>query len=810
VIRTTRLHEGWEVGCPDWFAPPGRLGCSSLEWLPARVPGHVHADLVAAGVIGDPFAGLQELGCQWVDGARWSYRTTFTFTPHAELPKRLLRFEGLDTIASVWLDGVRIGESDNMFVPLEIDVSARLGAGTHELRVDFESAVAVGNERRARYLAAEGLPRDVVRFDERGFVRKAQYMYGWDWGPRLVSAGIWQPVLLVEHAGRILDVLVEQVHLPDGSVELKLFSECEGVGEIEHEIEGVAGSVLDGVTVRFEEPPLWWPRGMGPQTLLTVRSRFVDRHDPNGPRVLDERTMRFGLRRVRLVREPDRHGESFELEVNGRRVYCVGANWIPDDSFPALIDRERLRAALGRAVDLEMNMLRVWGGGLYESDDFYSLADELGLLIWQDFPYACSYYPEDGDALKVARREARENVRRLRSHPSLVLWCGNNENRMMFEQGWEDPKRHPPRYYGEKIYEHVLPQVLAELDPTRPYIPTSPWGGSPSNSGGTGDQHYWEVWHGRGDWKFYEDSTARFSSEFGFAAAPTLAGWRRIYAGGEQPLDLDVHDRAARFHDKTAKGYDVFTSLVELHYPVAKNLEEWTYFSQLNQRDALRHGIEHYRRSEFCKGTLIWQLNDCWPVQSWAVVDSEGGYKAAAFELRRLYAPALASLVVADGAATLFTVLDNASERVAGTAWLEARSLLDGRSLARVEVHVELAPGERKPVLDLELGAFVPEETLVVGGFGESRTFRLLSEPKHARLVTPRLVVSPAASGLVVTTDRPVVDLWLWDPSGALELTDNFVTLSEAGSVRLRAHGTLRQLEARSLAGRHAVELVHG
>jgi beta-mannosidase len=802
VLRRTSLHHGWQLACPRWLVPPARLGYSELEWLDATVPGSVHTDLMANGVIADPFARRFELGCQWVDAERWSYKTSFEFSPDAALPRRLIRFEGLDTIASVYLDGEKVAEHDNMFVPLELDVSERLTPGRHELKVEFEPAVAVGRERRARYLASEGLRENIVRFDERAFVRKAQYMFGWDWGPRLVSAGIWQPVELIEHAGRLLDVLVEQAHGEDGSVELKFWSEADGAGEVVHEIEGLPGTFRDGSVARLENPALWWPAGLGPQTLLRVKSRLL-----SADQVLDERTTSIGLRRVRLVREPDRHGESFELEVNGRRVYCVGANWIPDDSFPARITRERLRAQLERARELNMNMLRVWGGGFYESDDFYELTDELGILVWQDFPYACSYYPEDPLSLKAARREAREQVRRLRCHPSLVLWCGNNENRTMFESGWEDPARHPPHYFGEKIYEGVLPQVLAELDPSRPYIPTSPWGGAHANDGGTGDQHYWDAWHGRGDWKHYADSTGRFVSEFGFASAPSAPTWAKILPHSAEPLEPALRDPDARWHDKTLKGYEIFIGLVELHYPTARDLDDWTYYSQLNQRDALRFAIEHFRRSDFCNGTLIWQLNDCWPVQSWAVIDSENRYKAAAFELRRLFAPALASITLEGDKARLFTILDNAHEPCTGLALLDARSLTDGRLLARLETQVELTPGERRLALELDLRGYDPRETLVTASFAGSATSRLLSEPKDARFPTPHLTATRDPRGIVIQSDTPVVDLFVSARDPAVHFLDNFVTLPAGGEVLLRAEGEPRALRARSLAGSHLVAI---
>jgi beta-mannosidase len=811
LLRETFLHHSWELSSPNWLTPPGRLGYSRLGWLPASVPGHVHLDLLRASVISDPFAGLAEIGCQWVDREAWSYRTRFEWTPDDARPHRILRFEGLDTVASVWLDGEKLAEHDDMFVPLEIELSARLTPGRHELRVEFASAVEVGNERRKRYLASEGIAENVVRFDERAFVQKAQYMYGWDWGPRLVSAGIWRPVSLIEHAGRIRDVHVEQRHGADGSVELEVGSEHDGPGRMLHFLDGSDEPLLDGEPRKLTSPELWWPAGLGAQHLSVLTSYLVP-EDVNTraaaeKRAVDRRVTRVGLRRIELLRERDRFGESFELAVNGKRIYCNGANWIPDHSFPSVISRARVLDQLARARDMNMNMLRVWGGGLYESSDFYGACDELGLLVWQDFPYACQYYPEDAASLEAARRQARENVRRLRNHPSLALWCGNNENLTMFESGWEDKDRHPPRYYGQKIYDEVLPAVLAELDPSRPYVPSSPWGGEVANGGGIGDQHYWDVWHGRGDWKHYDDSTARFASEFGFASAPGTRAWKKILPGLEDPLAASVYDSAARWHDKTLKGHDTFLGMVELHYPHAKNLEEWTFFSQLNQRDALRHGIEHFRRSEFCKGALVWQHNDCWPVQSWSVIDSEGDYKAAGYELRRLFAPALASLVISGTRAALWLVLDNAHASLTEQAVVEVRSLLDGEILASAEAELTLAPGERRVALELDLARFEPRETFVVAYFADSFTFRLLSEPKDARLSTPRLTASSTGNGLIVTSDLPVVDLFFWDAHGKARFYDNFVTLPGGGELELRTSAEPGALRARSLAGPHTVEL---
>jgi beta-mannosidase len=813
-MRTRSFNTGWEFAAPSWLDATGscgKLGFSSLEWLPARVPGHVHLDLIRHGIIADPSEGRAELGCQWVDESSWVFRKRFQFSRDAALPRQLLRFAGLDTVCRVWLNGEQLAAHDNMFVPLELELTGKLREGENELRIEFESAARIGRERRARYLAQEGMPDDVARFDERAFVRKAQYMFAWDWGPRLVSAGIWRDVSLIEFAARLLDVRALQKHLPGGDVELRFESQIEGRGQVVHRVEGLSSPVPDGQSVRLTQPELWWPRGLGAQRLYRVESYLLPEgaapSEAYAARALDLRSQRIGLRTLQLLRERDAQGESFEFQVNGRRLWAVGANWIPDHSFPSAVDRARLRAQLERALDMNMNMLRIWGGGVYESDDFYELCDELGLLVWQDFPFACSYVPDGEAEQAVLRTEGEANIRRLRNHPSLALWCGNNENLTMWHSKWGRPAPQPPRYYGEKLYDGTLPQLVQHLDPERPYVASSPIGGENANDGDIGDQHYWDVWHGRGDWKHYKDSTARFASEFGFASAPGRAAWRRIFARDPEGLQRDVRDPLARWHDKTGKGYDTYLGYVELHYPASRDLEELTYYSQLNQRDALRFGIEHFRRSKGCRGSLIWQLNDCWPAQSWAVLDSEGGYKAAAYELRRLYAPALISLEheVGQERLAVWAMLDNAQVAAQGQLVLEVRRTSDGQVLERSSAALELQPGERRVALELRVDKWPAAETFVVASFLGSSTFRLLCEPRDARLSAPRLSVSHHAQGLLLETDRPVFDLFLWDPEDHFQPLDNFLSLPGAGHCLLRGSGDFRRLVARSLAGRHPV-----
>jgi beta-mannosidase len=810
-MRKTYLHRGWQFAEKSWQDEEARYGYSRLEWLPADVPGNVHSDLMRHGVIPDPFDRAFELGAQWVDQGDWSYRTTFTWAPDPDLPRRILRFEGLDTVCDIALNGAVLACHDNMFCPLEIDVTERLIEGENTLQVDFVSAVRAGEKREQIYFREEGLPEYVERFPERSFVRKVQCQFGWDWGPRLVSCGIWRPVALLEFSARILDIRIRQETTPERAriaVEPKV--EGEGVirtrlfdfRSIDQEFEG---------SVEIEQPRLWSPNGMGSPTTYHLETTL----EVDGE-VVDSRLDAIGLRTIRLIREPDAHGESFEFEVNGRPCYIRGANWIPDHALPSEIRDEAVEARVRTARDMNMNMLRVWGGGMYESDAFYDACDRYGIMVWQDFMFACAYYPDDGQYAEAVGREARVQIERLRNRTSLALWCGNNENHQMFYDRWTGDGT-PPRYYGEALYHQVIPDALAELDPDRPYWPSSAYGGDSPNQGGTGDQHFWDAWHGGGekggDWRRYAESRARFCSEFGFASACSLPLWDRTLT------ESDWHPRAfaVRWHDKTMKGTDTFFRYVGLHYPEPQTLEDWVYLTQLNQRDAFRFAIEHFRRSDFCRGTLIWQLNDCWPTQSWAILDYGGSRKAAAFEMKRLYQSELLSITREGSRAQLWAVNDG-QETWEDAFILEARSLA-GEVVRRGSTRLGLAPGERRVVLELDLAGLPTPETFLWALSGRAwPTFQFLVEPKELRLGPPvPLRMALEGQELVIETPAPLFDLVL-SSGGSLEgdphefadfERQNVFTVPEPGLFRVPWRA-MEALEARSLAGYHEIEIVRG
>jgi beta-mannosidase len=711
------------------------------------VPGHVHLDLQRTGVIPDPFERMHERGVQWVDERDWEYRCQFEVAAEDLAGARhVLRFEGLDTIATVVLNGEVVSETDDMFVPVEVDVTSWLAEGTNELEVRFSSAERVGAERRR--VALEDLdPAFAHGLSSRSTVRKAQYAWGWDWGPRLRGCGIWQPVQLVRiPTVRITDWWWRSSFAADGSCTVTVGVTVDGAADLLR--VALDGQVAEGPTsepaaITIAEPQRWWPNGLGEPHLYDLAVELV----AADAEVADRRRARIGLREVELVQEPDEVGASFAFHVNGVPMFAKGANWIPDDSFPARTTRERVFAQLELARDCHMNMLRVWGGGLYETTDFYDACDELGLLVWQDFPFACALYPEDDRFVAAVVGEARSAIRRLRNHTSLALWCGNNENQWLV---WMGAYGSGIRTLGERIYDEALPPVVAEEDPGRPYWPSSPYGSETDPSGeADGDCHYWNVWHGEGDWVHYEKCTARFVSEFGFSAPPDIRTLREWL----DPGDLAVDTPAMRWHDKTSKAnptfYGRYLGYIALHYPMPTTVDDLVYYGQLNQADGMRFGIEHFRRLRpHTMGTLVWQLNDCWPVQSWAWIDHRLRPKAAWYAARRFYAPLLLSLSRA-GDAVRAHLVNDAMVAEDGTVRLRAVDH-DGTVLWSVDQPASVGPGESQLVIEAPL----PDEVLAAGAhavihatFADVEGSLLLVEPKDLRLPVPHLTIDARPEG---------------------------------------------------------------
>ena len=610
-----------------------------LGKVPAQVPAAVHQVLFENGIIADPLTHAHAVGLEWVDETDWIFTCRFTWTPSQNWRRTVLSFDMLDTIATVTLNGTVVGASESMFVPHEFEVSDAIVDGENLLEVHLASPVRTGIERRKEYFDLRGLAWDTPMFDERAFLRKGQWMSGWDWGPRVVSAGIGGAVRVLGFDNRLVRAQIRSEPFEEG-YRVWLEAEIEGDGEA----TVVWGDGATGVE-KFMNGPLWYPNGYGEPYLHQATIKF-------GPH---ETSTRFGLRTIEWRQEVDAHGQSFECLVNNIPVWCRGANLIPFTCFPHRENAAEVRASLEDFVAVHGNCLRIWGGGVYPSETFFDLCDELGILVWQDFMFACSHYPDSPRWQEMIREEATTHIKRLSGRASLALWCGNNEIQQMFEQTWGGAERFPERPHGPILWEEVIPETLEALGSKTAYISTSPFGSGPevvdspdpnktgSNSGHYGDQHFWEVWHGSGDWTAYRNSRARFSSEFGFASFASRGVWES--ALGEH-WDHPSRRKVLESHNKTGKTLERLHELVSIHYPECPEIQDFVSFSQCNQFDAMTCALESYRTQDFCRGALIWQWNDLWPALSWALRDSGANMKLAGIELKRLFHPLLFGALV--------------------------------------------------------------------------------------------------------------------------------------------------------------------
>ena len=679
-------------------------------WLPATVPGGVHTDLLAAGSIPDPFAGDNEKRVQWVGERDWEYRRTFTVTPELRTEDNLdLVCDGLDTLAAVWLNGQLLGETDNMFCAYRWPVRDLLRQGENELRIQFRSPLRY---TRSRY-EQRPLPGVAEMLIPGGqYLRKAPYHFGWDWGPKLTTAGIWQNIYLEGWStARIADVHLRQEHSA-GQVTVSAQVTLDRQGGrplgLEMAITTPGGEVLRGqvditgqqadVAITIPQPELWWPNGHGAQPLYQVTVRL---HAGQGE--LDTRSYQMGLRRLELRRQPDEWGNSFTFVVNGRPIFCKGANWIPADSFATRVTPERLETLIAAAAATHQNMLRCWGGGYYESEAFYDLCDRYGLLVWQDFTFACSVYPLDDPAfVENVRHEALENVRRLRHRASLALWCGNNEiEEAWVGWGWNRPELQDLKAAYDRFFHHTLPEWCAAEDPDRAYWPSSPSSGQPGvnpDSDDVGDTHLWEVWHALKPFEHYRTRPSRFVSEFGFQALPALA----TVATYAAPAEWNMTSYIMEHHQKNVGGNGRIMSYLTAHFQLPKDFASLVYVSQVLEAEALRVGVEHWRTLwPRTAGTLYWQLDDCWPVASWSSIDYFGRWKAAHYAARRFYAPLLLNAEV-DGFAVGLAVHNDSPATWAGSIRWSLETLQGAQVQAgEVPLTVDAFAVVRLPALDL-------------------------------------------------------------------------------------------------------------
>ncbi|GGM00300.1 glycoside hydrolase family 2 protein [Nakamurella endophytica] len=735
---------------------PKTLPDTLPDSVPATVPGTVHTDLLAAGLIPDPYLDRNELDLDWIGHQRWSYRCRFDAPPAAE--RTDLALDGLDTVATVLVNGVPVGRFANQHRSHRIALDEVLRPGPNEVEVVFDSAWEY-----ARDLERMLGPRPNAYPTPFQFVRKMACNFGWDWGPSLVTAGIWRPVAvetwdtariagvrpLVTVDGAVGRVRVE-VDVERSAGRDAALTAAVAVAGQRAEVAVAPGAGTVTVELAVPDVDLWWPHDLGDQPLyrLDVELHAAAAGDLGdaGPQLLGAWSRRIGFRTVELDTSPDATGSAWTVVVNGVPVFARGVNWIPDDCFPSRITRERLAARLDQAVQAHVDLVRVWGGGIYESEDFYELCDERGLLVWQDFLFACAAYPEEEPLRSEVLAEARENVQRLMPHPSLVLWNGCNENIWgYFDWGWRDELA--GRSWGAGYYLDLLPAVVAEVDPTRPYYPGSPYSGSMDrhpNLDTHGPMHLWDVWNQR-DYTAYREHRPRFAAEFGYQGPPTLPTLRR--AVHDEPLRPDSpgmlhHQKAEDGNGKLARG-------AAPHLPEAATFEDWHYLMSVQQSEAVRFGVEHLRSLRGrCMGSVVWQLNDCWPVTSWAAVDGDGRRKLLWYGLRDAYADRLLTVQPRDEGLAVCAVNDG------GDTWsgpLTVRRMsLDGDVLAEWSASFEVA-GRAVAQVALPAAVCTPDrpsaEVLVAEtGDGEQALWFFVPDRELA-LPDPGLDVEVAPSG---------------------------------------------------------------
>ncbi|KFY19357.1 hypothetical protein V491_04482 [Pseudogymnoascus sp. VKM F-3775] len=654
------LTSGWEfkqVGAnevPEW----------TCGFLPvAQFPTNVHLDLMAHDKIPDPFIGLNEYKVQWVGEQQWLYRTKFE-CPSVLGQKTVLQFDGLDTFATVSLNGTKILEAENMHRIFRADITGTVKQGANVLEIQFDSAIIRGKQlMKETGFKPVGFTSSTDK--SRLLVRKAQYHYAWNWGPELTTCGPWRPIHLEQYSARISDLHAKvDISIADktSSISISAEIECAKDGDIiRYALTGPDGASISTSSIkvtenkasdRFEvqDAKFWWPVGFGEQPLYTVDAQLI-REGIN----MHQQSRKMGLRTVSLVQRPliDQPGTSFFFEVNNVPIFSSGSNWCPADHFAPRVSPERYRTLLQMVVDGNQNMLRVWGGAIYEDDVFYDICDELGILVWNDFMFACGTYPADEDFRSRITEEVEDNIKRLRHHPSIVAWSGNNEDYLfaeLFHTTYDikdsDPENwlkttFPARY----IYEKMLPEICKRLIPDTPYHPGSPWGGKYFNDPTIGDTHMWEVWHHVSrPWQEYPKLGSRFISEFGISSLPHLDTIESFLIDSP-PSERHPNSRTIDHHNKELQHERKMATYLVENFKYGFGLEEYIYITQLNQAEAMTCALRAWRREwkgtgkEYCGGSLIWQFNPTWQVTSKALVDYFNRPKMSYFTVKRDIAP---------------------------------------------------------------------------------------------------------------------------------------------------------------------------
>lgn len=796
----------------------------SQTWHSAHVPGSVYADLMADGTMPDPFWRENELDAFERMKKDYVYQRAFTVTEaqlaHAHVE---LVCEGLDTLAHVSLNGHEIAFTNNMHITWVWDVKEQLHAGENTLEIRFDSPIlycAKKAEEAPGWESSDATP---------GFrhLRKAHCMFGWDWGPRLPDAGIWRPIFLrTWDAARLENALMLQAH-HDGVVDVTIRPEIAGESAWSAEITAPDGEVIiipettaAEQVITIEHPQLWWPNGLGKQPLYRVTVRLATG---------DTRVWRIGLRTMTVSREKDEWGEEFCHVVNGMKVFAMGADYIPEDNILARVTPERTRRLLEDCKAANFNAIRVWGGGYYPDDAFYDICDELGLLVWQDLMYACAFYDLTPDFERSIRVETHQNVARLRHHASLALICGNNEMEMFMagansalinHRTWEFVPTYPHHITDYvKMFEYILPAIVKETAPQTYWWPASPSSGGnfdAPNDENRGDNHYWDVWHGEKPFTEYRKFFFRYASEFGFQSFPCLKSVEQFTL----PDDRNIFSRVMERHQRNQAANGKILSYLSQTFRYPNSFDDLLYASQLMQAEAIRYGVEHWRRNRGrCMGAIIWQLNDIWPVASWASIDYYGRWKALHYAAKRFFAPVMIS-AEEEGELSQnpkineyhpapleksfrLNVCNETLRDVTGEVVWALRTP-DG-AIVRQNQQTLTIPAmnakwlDKVDCADASLTGHYVSFAFVVDDVALSEGTCIFCAPKHFEFVNPRLTVETRGDTLVVTSHAYAKQVWLESEDADLLLDDNAFDMNPGTKVVRVLRGSAEKVRGRSV-----------
>ena len=793
------LNKGWE------FSQVGKG-----EWLPATVPGTVHQDLIDNDLLINPFYGMNEEKVQWVEKEDWQYKTTFTLTKE-QLDRQagILNFEGLDTYADIYLNGSLLERTDNMFVGYELPVKEVLREGENRLQVYFHSPI----KQAMPQWETDGFdyPADNDHSKTRVSIysRKAPYSYGWDWGIRLATSGIWRPVTLeLYDVARIEDYFVQQESVSKALAKVNNLLEVKSVATNPQQAEiTLTYAYKDGtpvierknvtlqpgcnhvsLPVEIANPHLWMPNGWGEPALYDFEIAVkVD------GKVIASEKKRVGLRTIQVVLEDDKDGKAFYFVVNGQQMFAKGSNFIPDDALLPNVTTERYYQLMRDVKDAHHNMIRVWGGGIYEDDRFYDAADEMGILVWQDFIFACTTYPSDPNFLRRVTEEAEYNIKRFRSHACLAMWCGNNEiYEGMRYWGWSRKYKNPVIWEEmkegyNKLFHQLLPSMVEEYDAGRFYMHGSPyeanWGRP--HSWKIADSHNWGTWYGRKPFESLDTELPRFMSEFGFQAFPEM----KTIATFAEPKDYALESDVMNAHQKASIGNALIKKTMALYYDVPEDFEELVYKGLVLQGFGIRHGIEAHRRNRpYCMGSLYWQLNDSWPVVSWSSIDYYGNWKAMHYQGKRAFAPVLINAFKEGNDLCFYTLSDDLKEYKNATLQLKLMDF-NGKVLNKKIIKGEV-PANASAVFHKEAYdglATNPANTLLLMTL-KNQQGEVLSEeiyyfnyPKEQELpeakVTCKVKTLEGKCEVTLSTKQLVRDVFVEIPIQGAKFTDNFFDL---------------------------------